>query len=240
MVRITSYFKERTARAFTGLILLSVFIGCSMIRLNYNCNDSNDLYSNYKELKKYEKKGIDFEIRYKLRKKSKFSIIAIHGGKIEYLTDEIAFEIANNKYSYYAFLGIKPKNNYRLHITATCFDEPTALKIASSSLEVIAIHGCKSNKEIIHIGGLDFELVKYLKTNLSKAGFNCGNCENPEISGENPKNICNKGKLKKGIQIELSKGIRKKFETNGIKTEYFYKFISVIKKTLSEYSDKVN
>ena len=210
--------------------------GCMVNSLtNPKKGNNKDLYSNYKELKKYEKKNVDYAIEHSKIKKRDFAIIAIHGGRIEYLTDIIAKDIAKEDFNYYAFKGTKSKNNSILHITATSFDEPIALKIISKSKEVISIHGCKSDEKIIQIGGLDKELVLLLIKRLKGAGFNCSSCKNDEISGNNPNNICNKGKLKKGVQIELSLSLRKEFEKNGRKTDLYKKFINVIRTTLKEY-----
>ncbi len=207
-----------------------------MIFPKNECNNSKDIYSDFKELKKYEQKNSDYKIEYSFKKKSRFAILAIHGGRIENFTDVIAKDIANNDYSYYAFLGIKPKNNRILHITATCFDEPIALKIVTKAKTVITIHGCKNKNSIIHIGGLDKQLANFLKKELETSGFTCARCKNEEISGDNPKNICNKGKTKKGVQMEISKGLRDKFEHNGIKTTLYFKFIKTIRKVLKEYN----
>ena len=93
-------------------ILLS-FFGCSS-GIFYQ---ANVIYKSYKELSERESKGIDYEIRY-ADVNSPVVIAAIHGGGIEPGTEELALAIANHKYSYYLFSGIKKKKilNYILRV----------------------------------------------------------------------------------------------------------------------------
>jgi len=68
-------------------------------------------------------------------------IVAPHGGAIEPGTSEVAREVANNDLSLAIFEGIKPRNNDRLHITSTNFDEPRCVALVQESDTVVAIHG---------------------------------------------------------------------------------------------------
>jgi len=198
-----------------------------------NCKNSSGIYSAYNELEKYEKKGLDYTIKYK-KQNSKIGIMAIHGGGIEPMTDIIAKDIAKNDYTFYAFIGLKKKNNRIMHITSTCFDEPTSTKFLRSVDTAISIHGCRSTSEIIHVGGLNKKLAELIKKNLIEKGFEIGNCENPEISGENKNNICNKCK-DKGVQIEVSASLRERLDGLGRKSRYYKKFISAIRKAIIDY-----
>lgn len=68
-----------------------------------------DKYSNYDELSCHEPKGIDYRIR--CVSSSDIAILAIHGGKIEPGTTEIAEAVAKNQHSFYTFEGLKPTGN---------------------------------------------------------------------------------------------------------------------------------
>jgi len=214
-------------------IIVILLNGCMfMIK---NCKNSSGIYTSYDELEKYEKKGIDYTIKYKKRN-SKIGIMAIHGGGIEPMTDIIAKDIAKNDYNFYAFIGLKKKNNLLMHITSTCFDEPISTKFLRSVDVVVSIHGCRSTKDIIHIGGLNKNLAELIRENLIKKGFEIGNCENPEISGENKNNICNKCK-DRGVQIEISTSLRERFHGLGRESRYYKKFISAIRKAVTYYTN---
>ena len=217
-------------------IIIILLNGC--VFMLKNCENSSGIYSDYYELEKYEKKGIDYIVKYKFKDK-KVGIMAIHGGGIEPMTDFIAKDIAKNDYGFYAFIGLKKKNNRILHITSTCFNEPLAMKFVKNVDTVISIHGCNSPKNVVNIGGLNSPFADLIKINLIKKGFIIGKCQNLEISGYNKKNICNKCK-DKGVQIEISGSLRNNFDILGREGKYYKKFISAIRKAIETYSNTKN
>ena len=131
---------------------------------------------------------------------------------------------------------MKKKNNRILHIISTCFDEPIAMKFLKTFDTILSIHGCNSSKNIIHIGGLNTKLANLIKQSLLEKGFAIGQCENPEISGTDKDNICNKCK-RKGVQMEISGSLRDKFKALGRDSRYYKKFISAIRKGIRNYVD---
>ena len=98
--------------------------------------DNNE---NFSELAKNESEGIDFRIVVKPSESSAAAIIAPHGGKIEFLTAELARAIANEKLGFYAFEGMKTKSNWELHITSPNFDEPKCLALIENCDRVVAM-----------------------------------------------------------------------------------------------------
>src|SRR4029450_9211749 len=67
-------------------------------------------YSNFADLSRSEKPGIDFGIR--LRQAGvTFAIVAPHGGGIEPGTSEIADAVAAEAFSFYAVEGLKTSTN---------------------------------------------------------------------------------------------------------------------------------
>ena len=167
----------------------------------------SDRYSSFEELALNEVSGFDYEIEF-VRNGSDILIMAPHGGKIEFLTCELAAEIAENDFSLYVFRGIKKSGNRFLHITSHRFDEPLALKAVSHADTVLAVHGAKNNREVfVMIGGLDEILAENIRKELRKAGFNSMN-PNRRMRAIHPTNICNRGKRRKGVQLELSRKLR--------------------------------
>jgi len=170
-------------------------------------NIQKDEYANFAELKTHEQEGKDFLVALKQRK-SNVLVMAIHGGKIEYWTSEIAESIAVTDYSLYKFEGIKPSHNKKyLHITSTKFDEPRALNMVNKARIVITVHGKEEKDNWVMVGGLSTELVSKTKHYLEEAGFKVKSpAEN--MNARNPMNICNRGLLNGGVQLEIGYNLR--------------------------------
>ncbi|WP_243141202.1 poly-gamma-glutamate hydrolase family protein [Alkaliphilus pronyensis] len=169
-----------------------------------------DVYSNFKELSSNTVDDTDYEIKTTVTD-SDVIVIAIHGGKIEKGTTELASALSfHNNYNYYSFIGKKTKDNSTLHVTSVKFDEPTALKMVSKSKTTLSIHGCSGLEEFTYIGGLDSELASKIKESLIKYDFTV--LDTPKrLAGESPKNIVNKNISSKGVQLEISRGLRTQF-----------------------------
>src|SRR4030042_6317944 len=112
-------------------------------------------YQSYKELSEHEVEGQDYRIGMELRD-PRVLIMAIHGGKIEPGTTEIAEAIAGMDYSFYSFEGLKAAGNSALHIESHLFDEPHALQAVNQADIVITVHGQLDQRdEFIMVGGLN-------------------------------------------------------------------------------------
>lgn len=155
-------------------------------------------------------KDIDYEIEVN-ETESNVTVVAIHGGKIEKGTTELAYALAShNNYNYYSFLGLKSTDNFSLHVSSDKFGESVALQMVSESKRTLSIHGCDGEKEFTYIGGRDTELANKIKESLVKHGFTVKDA--PEnLSGISPDNIVNKNRDGRGVQIEISEGLRTKF-----------------------------
>ena len=162
-------------------------------------------YSSFANLQANETINVDYRIRVR-RGRSGFAIMAIHGGGIEPGTTEIAEAVAGEDHTFYSFSGLKLSGNAELHISSRKFDEPVAINVTREALSVVTVHGCKDRKAMTWIGGRYFELKKAIKQALTAAGFPVADAM--RFPGVNPKNICNKNRLGKGVQIEVSLGMR--------------------------------
>ena len=202
-----------------------------------------DTYKNFKSLSAVEKEDVDFEI-FTEKLKSRIAIVAPHGGGIEPGTSEIARSISNGKYNCYCFEGIKSKKNKELlHITSTNFDEPECIRLCQSSDTVVTIHGADDDDDIVFVGGLNEELKIAMIEKLEKAGFKAKQ-DTTRHSGQDIGNLCNKGTMKKGLQLEISNGLRKNL-FKGLKrkdrkstTPTYDKFIESIQFVLEEYEKR--
>jgi phage replication-related protein YjqB (UPF0714/DUF867 family) len=164
-------------------------------------------YRSFKELAHHEMEGQDYQVRMKLRE-GPVLVIAPHGGKIEPMTAEIAEAIAGEDYSFYAFEGLKKDGNGVLHIESHLFDEPRALDAVEKAEVVITVHGQIDQKEeFVMVGGLNEELRTEIMKQLRESGFQT-RPPTEGLMGTDLQNICNRGKLKQGVQLEVSRKIR--------------------------------
>lgn len=202
-------------------------------------------YASYKQMITHEKKNTDYEIVAR-PSAPETAIIAIHGGGIEAGTSEVASAIAGKDYSFYSFLGIKPKDNWDLHLDSREFIEPRCLAMVDKAGQVVSIHGCDIEKAEaegdIFLGGKDDKLKECIAKHLGLAGFWVGNT--PErIAARDETNICNRTRTKKGgVQIEIQASLRAQmFEGNYKKrddrtrpTEVFGRFAAAVRTAIEE------
>ncbi|MBW1958233.1 MAG: poly-gamma-glutamate hydrolase family protein [Deltaproteobacteria bacterium] len=198
-----------------------------------------DTYKDFKSLSAVEKEGKDFRI-WSNNIKSRIAIVAPHGGGIEPGTSEIAKSIAGDDFACYSFEGIKSRENKKyLHLTSTNFDEPEGVKICNRSDIVLAVHGAEKNDDFVYVGGRNQGLKNRIIQKLKNDGFNATE-DTTHHSGRNAENICNRCKSMGGLQLEISKGLRKKMlkelNRNDQKstTQVFDKFVQSIRSVLCE------
>jgi phage replication-related protein YjqB (UPF0714/DUF867 family) len=197
----------------------------------------SDTYKNFAELSAKEKEGVDYKISV-LETKSSLSVIAIHGGKIEKGTTEVAILLASmGNYNYYSFEGIKTSSNSVLHITSTNFDEKRGRSIVSKSMQTISLHGMSGSNSVTNLGGLDTEYRKIIEKNLIAAGFEV-KAASKELGATDTKNICNCNKSSKGVQIEMTKGLRDSFLEGPGSKELLLKYVTALNNAIKEFEGK--
>lgn len=169
-----------------------------------------DRYANFAALAESESYGIGFRVRW-ARSQAAFAIVAPHGGGIEPGTSELAEAIAGTRRSFYAFEGLKESGNAALHITSTRFDEPMCSALIETSDTVVTIHGesGESSGDSVFVGGLDAELGRRIGSALEASGFDVRPA-GAHLQGAEPGNLCNRGRFARGVQLELSHGLRGK------------------------------
>ena len=178
--------------------------------------------------------GLDFRVRVQERPGT-LAVIALHGYGIEPGTSEVAEAIAGNDVSFYAFEGIKSLGNGDLHITSTRFDEPLCMALIMASSWVINIHGENSNRPIVFLGGREGGALTRLRNSLTSSGFNVDIHNNPSLQGCDLANVCNRGISAFGVQLELSKGLRRSFFESlsrvgrQTKTTHFNRFVTAVR-----------
>jgi len=194
-------------------------------------------YASFAALRANETAGSDFRIRVRYGR-SGVAVMAIHGGGIEPGTTEIAEAVSGEMHTFYSFSGLKPSGNAQLHISSRKFDEPLGTDITKYARMVITVHGCKDTKMMTYLGGRHHQLKQKIKRALTAAGFPA--IEGVRFPGINPKNICNKGRLGMGVQLEISMGMRirlfqdikRLYRKNP--TPYFIAYVQALQKAIQQ------
>ncbi|HZK43119.1 MAG TPA: poly-gamma-glutamate hydrolase family protein [Syntrophomonadaceae bacterium] len=188
-------------------VISTVLLTVLLIPLFWVGTAQADVYSNYRQLASKQTENKDYRIT-SYDGPSSTAVIAIHGGKIEIGTCQLAKSVAKKTNSdLYTFEGIKKSNNNILHITSSKFNEPIGKKLVAKSKKTLSIHGCQGSISVTYVGGLDKKLGSKVKAELKKAGFSAVNAPK-RLAGTHPNNICNKNLSKKGVQIELTYKMR--------------------------------
>jgi phage replication-related protein YjqB (UPF0714/DUF867 family) len=196
-----------------------------------------DKYDSFSELAKKEKQGRDFRVR--LRECQGTTVVIVpHGGGIEPGTSEVAEAIAGDDISFYALEGIKPNGNSDLHITSTRFDEPRCIALVTASPRAMSVHGEGSDEQVVFLGGRDVGMGRRLRSLLLASGFTVKTHPDPKLQGCHEANICNRGTSARGVQLELSKGLRRTFfqslssKGRQTKTERFDQFVAAVRRAI--------
>jgi phage replication-related protein YjqB (UPF0714/DUF867 family) len=192
-------------------------------------------YRSFKELSNNETAGTDYRIDHR-QGDSGIAIMAIHGGGIEPGVTPIADAVAGHRHSYYSFNGLKKNGNKALHITSVRFDEPLAISMAAKNRTVVTIHGCRNPQPVVYAGGLNTSLKTKIAQVLNGTGFTVENATH--LPGINRLNICNRCLSGKGVQLEISSGLRHRLFDNpsepgkSKKTPVFNRLVAAIRSAL--------
>jgi phage replication-related protein YjqB (UPF0714/DUF867 family) len=151
------------------------------------------------------------------RDPSRVAVLAPHGGRIEGRTSEIARLIAGDEHGLYLFEGLRSTgDNFDcLHLSSHRFDEPRALDLISGCDTVVAVHGYAAPGPDVLLGGLNEPLKRKVAQALAKIGLSYLT-DGHRFPGTDPRNICNRGRSGKGVQLELSEGLRKAGDWSGL------------------------
>lgn len=165
-------------------------------------------YKCFNDLTRHQIRDKDYKTIINIRSGSSVAVIAPHGGSIEKETSEIAKAIAADDFNLYLFEGIRSAENYKyLHLSSHYFDDPDCLKLIHQCTYVISIHGCKGDKEEVLLGGLNENLKMQIAMALKSVGIEF-QIDGHKYPGNDIRNICNRGKTLKGVQLEITNKLR--------------------------------
>jgi phage replication-related protein YjqB (UPF0714/DUF867 family) len=151
-------------------------------------------------------------------------VVAPHGGKIEPLTSEIARAVADvSVRAFYLFVGLLRRNNWgALHIASTSFDEPDFEALVADTELVVSFHGAQGDRDRgrnIYVGGRHEEgralMIEALNPALHRFGIAAVDAATANgkqsIAGLDRRNLTNRGRTGRGIQLEFSDRARLAF-----------------------------
>ena len=169
--------------------------------------DQRDPYGSFHELAAREREGHDYR-RLAVPRDSATALVAPHGGGIEPGTSEITRALAGAEFALYCFEGLRSAGNEGLHVASTRFDEPRCAQLVAGSQTVVAVHGCAGDHRAVYVGGLDGDLKVRVIGALQRAGFDARQAVGNH-GGRHARNICNRGSSGKGLQLEITAGLRR-------------------------------
>lgn len=220
-------------KASMFLAMAAIFTTMSLGSVVYAASDT---YMNFAELSANEVYGVDYKIESK-DNGSSVSVIAIHGGGIEVGTSQLAKATSDlGSYNYYAFLGLLKTGNSILHITSDNFDEKTARDLVAKGRLTVSLHGCIGTDKVTYLGGLDTALGKQIQKSLTAAGFIVKPAP-ADMAGVNTSNITNSNLSGKGVQLEITRGLRDSFlSTTSTQSASLTKYSAALNRAIKAYS----
>ncbi len=166
-------------------------------------------FDSFSELSRHKREGEDYAVTVQKVAGSKISVVAPHGGTIEFNTCTMARRIAANDHNLYVFEGLSPAENafFELHVESRFFDEPRCLDLIAGTDRTVTIHGCRDMEPVVYIGGLDADMKASFMKAFNDQGIRATDTGHP-YPGTTLTNICNRNTRGQGLQLEFSRGIR--------------------------------
>jgi phage replication-related protein YjqB (UPF0714/DUF867 family) len=192
---------------------------------------------------------------------NKTTIVAPHGGGIEFGTSELCLAVAGYHpatlavtpgtgvtYDYWIFEGLRASDNSDLHVTSTHCDDGVALSLCAEALNVLALHGCTTSKaalpddaEVALVGGLNATFKQRLLDEFAASGLQAIDAVgHKSLDGEEPTNITNRTLLGMGGQVEITGPMRSAMFTDNTRprrkfttTKVFWDFAAACRNALA-------
>ncbi len=171
-----------------------------------------DVYPDFSAMRAAYTEGSDYS-REVYPRGSAVSVFAMHGGDIEDTTARLARRIAGKNFNLYVFSGWLGRDSFRMHVTATHFDDPDAVLLATSSVLGISVHAEADSGARVCIGGANSRAAGLVARRLQEAGFAAETpCE--RLPGTSPRNLVNLPSAG-GVQLELTLRLLRRLESDG-------------------------
>jgi phage replication-related protein YjqB (UPF0714/DUF867 family) len=160
-----------------------------------------DAYPDFLALKAVNTEGLDYS-REVYDRGSKVAVFAIHGGDIETATARVARRVAGKDLNLYIFNGWHGRDSGGLHVTAVNFDDPAAVRLATSSVLGLSIHSQADRGSWVCVGGRNAAAAGLVARRLTSAGF-VAETPCPRLPGTSGRNLVNRPEAR-GVQLEIT------------------------------------
>ncbi len=213
------------------ILLFLLLAGCSSY--GPGLRRGPDKYPGLAALMADNTEGLDYS-REVYDRGSAITVLAPHGGDIEMTTARLARRTALKDLNLYIFNGWGGPDSGRLHVTSSRFDDPDAVRLASSSSLGISYHAQTDRGAWVCVGGANTRAAELVTGRLREAGFAA---ETPcrRLPGTSGKNIVNRP-LYGGVQLELTLRLLDRLEKNG---EELSRFTGAVRQAAFEFLGSV-
>jgi phage replication-related protein YjqB (UPF0714/DUF867 family) len=192
---------------------------------------------------------------------AKTTIIAPHGGGIEFGTSELCLAIAGYHpatlavvpgtgvtYDYWMFEGLRAADNAALHVTSTHCDDGVAVSLCGGALNALALHGCSTARaglpddaEVVLVGARNAILKQHLLREFASVGVDAIDAAGiDQLNGDEPANIVNRTLLGMGGHLEITAPLREAMfgkntcaQRKDTTTEVFWAFTAACRNALA-------
>ncbi|MET8342449.1 poly-gamma-glutamate hydrolase family protein [Streptomyces microflavus] len=174
-------------------------------------------YPNFRYLSADKILGIDYDIKNRYGSGTYLLHAAIHGGGIEPPTSQLAAYAAGDSGAWYSFEALNDLTAESLALPATAFDEPFCVVNTGNSSRTVVWHGVENqrqNEAVTYVSGADSVLASLIVQELNASGFETDRAP-VSYAGDAPQNICNRNRIRAGVQLDLSFGLRTSFYADG-------------------------
>jgi phage replication-related protein YjqB (UPF0714/DUF867 family) len=189
------------------------------------------------------------------------TIIAPHGGGIEFGTSELCLAIAGYHpatlavipeigvtHDYWMFEGLRPGDNSELHVTSTGCDDGVAMSLCGGALNALALHGFRASQagladdaRVVLVGGRNATLKQHLLDEFAAAELNAVDAAgHPDLDGNDARNIVNRTLLRMGGHLGLTGALREAMFTDNTRprrkdttTKVFWDFAAACRNALA-------
>ncbi|MFH9731884.1 poly-gamma-glutamate hydrolase family protein [Streptomyces sp. NPDC017260] len=174
-------------------------------------------YPHYRALAAEKILGIDYDIKNTYGVGEYLVHIAVHGGAIEPGTSQLAEYAAGPNGACYTFMALSDVTASQLSLDALGFDEPFAVANVANSARTVSWRGVadlREAEEVCYVSGLDDILVALVVQELNEAGF-VTDVPPLRFAGGEPANITNRNRNRGGVQLDLTRSLRRSFFAGG-------------------------
>lgn len=196
---------------------------------DHSLRRGKDLYPDFASLRAANVEGLDYS-REVYDRGSAVSVFAVHGGDIERATSRVARVIAGRDFNLYIFNGWLGKESGRLHVTASRFDDPDAVRLAASGTLGLSLHAQADSGSWVCVGGANKGAAALVTKRLEDAGF-AAVTPCARLPGTSPKNIVNRASAG-GVQLEITLRLLARLEKDG---EELARFTGAVRQAALEF-----